>query len=195
MNELTASFNANDYVVVKQFIDTDAVSTISKYMENCLNQGALAETDESSKYGRYADPLIEVVLSNSIEDIEAVVGKKLSATYSFMRVYLKNDELAPHTDRPACEYSVTVNVAQEGGYWPLFMQNEKGAVTKLELNPGDAVVYKDCSVTHWREKMEQSECTLNAQFMLHYVDINGQSSAYKFDTRPRLGLLANTKGA
>lgn len=195
MNKLMDTFKANDFVVVKKLIDPVAVVTISKYMEHSLNQGAMEEKDNSSKYGRYADPLIEVVLTNCIEDIESVVGKKLSETYSYMRVYLKDDELVPHTDRPSCEYSVTVNVAQEGGYWPIFMKNEKGGnLSKIVLNPGDAVVYKGCTVTHWREKMEQSECTLNAQFMLHYVDVNGPFSEYKFDKRPRLGLSASTRG-
>jgi hypothetical protein len=29
-----------------------------------------------------------------------------------------------HKDRPSCEYSVTVNLKQEGnGIWPIFMQD------------------------------------------------------------------------
>jgi hypothetical protein len=59
------------------------------------------------------------------------------------------------------------------------------------LEPGDAVVYKGCEVTHWREKAVDTE--LNAQFMLHYVDQNGPNAKFKWDSRPSLGLPITTK--
>ena len=59
------------------------------------------------------------------------------------------------------------------------------------LNPGDAVVYKGCEVTHWRRKLPKGH--INVQFMLHYVDKNGPYAEYKFDKREALGLDSSAR--
>lgn len=141
--------------------------------------------DDLSKYARYADPLMEVMLVDSRGAVEAVVGKELLPTYSYSRVYVEGDDLERHIDRPSCEYSVTVNVACDGEPWPIWMQDEDAEPTKVTLSPGDAVIYKGCEVHHWRSKMTRSR--VNAQFMLHYVDKNGPFAEYEWDKRSGAG--------
>lgn len=177
-----------DCVVIKNFLDPQSVDTISRYMEYVLKQGGmyLDEGKEVRSYARYADPLIETVLQNSLPHVEEVTGKKLSPTYSFTRVYLNSDFLAPHTDRPSCEYSVTVNVAGVGKPWPIYMKPKGKEPMAFYLDPGDAVVYKGCEVVHWREKVDGTKIT--AQFMLHYVDQDGPYAGRKFDGRDMLGM-------
>lgn len=178
-----------DYAVVKNFLDPQSVDTVSRYMEYVLKQGGLYLDDHKTvrSYARYADPLIETILQNSLPHVEEVTGKKLFPTYSFARVYLDSDFLAPHTDRPSCEYSVTVNVACMGKPWPIYMKPNGREPTAFYLDPGDAVVYKGCEVVHWREKANGTEVT--AQFMLHYVDQDGPYADRKFDRRDTLGVL------
>jgi hypothetical protein len=67
------------------------------------------------------------------------------------------------------------------------MQYEDKDPVKCLLNPGDAVIYKGCEVTHWRRKLAKG--LINVQFMLHYVDKNGPYTEYKFDGRESLGFL------
>ena len=81
---------------------------------------------------------------------------------------------------------MTVNVACTGGIWPIWMQYEGNDPVKCMLEPGDAVIYKGCEVTHWRRKLPKGQ--INVQFMLHYVDKNGPHSEYKFDKRTSLGV-------
>jgi len=96
-----------------------------------------------------------------------------------------------HTDRPPCEISITVNVATKGELWPIWMEVSGQEPVSILLESGDAVVYKGCEVKHWREKALNTEIT--AQFMLHYVDKNGPNAAYKFDTRPGLGMPTSSR--
>jgi hypothetical protein len=176
-----------DCIVVKNFLDPQSVDTISRYMEYALKQGGmyLEEEKEVRSYARYADPLIETILQNSLPHVQEITGKKLFPTYSFARVYLNSDFLAPHIDRPPCEYSVTVNVAGIGKPWPIYMKPRGKEPIAFYLDPGDAVVYKGCEVVHWREKADGTEVT--AQFMLHYVDQNGPHADFKLDKRASLG--------
>jgi hypothetical protein len=148
--------------------------------------------DPVSAYYKYADPLIETILYNSREELETITGQSLHPTYSYSRVYVRGDELKPHKDRPACEISVSVHVATQGEYWPLWMQVPGEEPVRYVLEPGDAIVYKGCEVLHWREKAVDTE--LNAQFMLHYVNKNGPNAEFKWDKRPALGFPATTRG-
>jgi hypothetical protein len=148
-------------------------------------EGTGPSANAPSQYARYADPLMEVILVDSREAVEAVVGKELLPTYSYSRVYVEGDELERHVDRPSCEYSVTVNVACDGEPWPIWMQYGDAEPTKVTLNPGDAVIYKGCEVYHWRNKMIHAR--VNAQFMLHYVAKDGPFAEYHWDKRPGAG--------
>jgi len=186
-------FEKNSCVLVKGFIDPQGIQTISKYMEYALKQNEIKRTEDAItiSYARYADPLIETVLLNSLEHMEEITGKKLHPTYSFFRVYVKGAILKPHVDRPSCEVSVTVHVATVGESWPIWMKVRGQEPMKCVLEPGDAVVYKGCEVTHWRDVADTTE--VNAQFMLHYVDQNGPNANYKFDKRPELGMASNAR--
>lgn len=191
MSDEATQFKERGYVVVRNFISEADASVISRYMEYALKGDLYTDrvggpkTNDPSKYARYADPLMEVILADSREAVEAVVGVELLPTYSYSRVYVEGDDLERHIDRPSCEYSVTVNVACVGEPWPIWMQNGDAEPTKVALNPGDAVIYKGCDVYHWRNKMVQA--SVNAQFMLHYVNKNGSFADYQWDKRPGLG--------
>lgn len=185
-------FQQKSCILVKGFIDPQAVQTLSRYMEYAVKNNEYNKlSDRWSKYARYADPLMETVLYNSKEEVEHITGLELDPTYAYARVYVKGDEMPKHTDRPSCEISITVNVATKGELWPIWMQVPGQEPISMVLEPGDAVVYKGCEVPHWREKAVNTDVT--AQFMLHYVDKNGPSAGYKFDTRPSLGMPISSR--
>lgn len=168
-------------------MDPQSISTISRYMEYAVKAGLFSgdPNEYVSKYAAYSDPLIETILYNSKSEIEAITGKELFPTYSYARVYVKGDELEPHTDRPSCEISATVHVATTGKPWPIWMQSPGRQAEGFVLEVGDAVVYKGCVVKHWRDPAVETE--INAQFMLHYVDKAGPNASFKFDGREGLG--------
>jgi hypothetical protein len=189
-----SSFQSSGYTTVKDLVDAQTIKTISQYFENKINRGEWVAKSEikdgdASKLGYYADPLIEVLLEQCRPAIEQNTGLSLEPTYSFSRVYQGGEELTPHTDRPSCEISATINVACTGNVWPIWMQYEDKDPVKCMLEPGDAVIYKGCEVTHWRRKLPKGQ--INVQFMLHYVDKNGPHAGYKFDKREALGLVSS----
>lgn len=184
-------FQNNSYVLVKNFLDKQSVSTVSRYMEYSfkLNQYTYDSDQLCTSYFKYADPLMETILYNSKEELETITGLSLHPTYSYSRIYVKGDVLKPHEDRSACEISVSVHVATLGKYWPLWMQVPGKNPVGYILEPGDAIVYKGCEVLHWREKAVDTK--LNAQFMLHYVNKNGPNADLKWDGRSGLGFKAS----
>jgi len=184
-------FQTNGYILVKGFYRPEELDTISRYLENSLkrypenNQGG-GDGFTNNKISWYADPLMEVVFSNSVSEVEAATNLELDPTYSYARVYQKGDELRPHVDRLACEISVTSHTATVGKPWPIYMKAPGKELTMHYLEPGDACVYRGCEVTHWRDKAVDT--VFSIQVMLHYVDKNGPNAGYKFDERVSLGL-------
>lgn len=180
-------FLEDDFVYVKNFIDTETITTVSKYLENVVAQRRYVD-DEFTKIAIYSDPLLEIILQNSVLSMEYISEKELYPTYSYGRIYVGQEDLSCHTDRESCEYTATINVASVGDPWPIAMKNKQGKTKKFVLKPGDAVIYKGCEVSHWRDKAINTEGHINVQFMLHYVDKNGPFSRHKYDGRTKLGL-------
>lgn len=186
-------FEKHGCVLVKNFIDEQTIAIVSQYFENKIKRGEWVEnnSEPTSRLSYYADPLIEVLLKQSKEAVEDAVGKELLPTYSYSRIYQPGEKLYPHVDRPACEVSVTVNVATKGEFSPIYTQYGQNDPEKHVLNPGDAVIYMGCDVMHWRQPL--SEGQLNVQFMLHYVDKNGPNAGQEKDKRPAYGFNSDIR--
>lgn len=184
-------FQNKGYFLIKNFIDPESVKVISRYLENALrrypenNQGGVRKGD-SSDISYYADPLIEIILADKLTHVEEITGFKLFPSYSFTRIYQKGEELEVHTDRPACEISLTCNIATVGKPWPIWMQSPYGEPVEYTLEPGDACIYNGCEIKHWRKIATETD--INVQIMLHYVNQNGPYADHKFDRRLGLSL-------
>jgi alkylated DNA repair dioxygenase AlkB len=93
-------------------------------------------------------------------------GETLEPTYSYLRVYKNGDILHRHTDRNACEYSVSITLKREQAddIWPLCLETDE--VHKVCLEEGDGLIYKGVENSHWRDKFDGERL---AQVFLHYV--------------------------
>lgn len=117
-------------------------------------------------------------LEDFTDKISEIVGKDLEPTYTYSRIYFKGSRLPPHTDRKACEYSVTLNISNEGETWDIYMDD-----TPVTLEEGDAVIYKGRDVKHWRD-----ECpSTTHQVFFHYVDADGEFADEAYEYLKRLG--------
>jgi hypothetical protein len=113
--------------------------------------------------------MFETLLERMWPVIERTIGEELLPTYAYARLYSNGDELIKHTDRPACEISVTIQLGRSHNYtWPVHM----GDKTYM-MDEGDAIIYQGCKVEHWRHKCNGPEDYFSGQVFLHYVRKNG----------------------
>jgi hypothetical protein len=137
-----------------------------------------------------SDPYMEDLLEELVTTIEHITGLCLYPTYSYFRVYKFGDILEKHTDRSACEISVSVALGYvSSAPWSIWLEGPKGA-TQIEMHAGDAVIYRGIDCPHWRDAFGG---TLAAQVFLHYVDQNGPLAEWRFDKRKRLETLTKCK--
>lgn len=113
--------------------------------------------------------------------LEEIVGEELLPTYAYARLYSNGDVLEKHTDRPACEVSVTIQLGRSHHYaWPIYMGD-----MRFDMAEGDGVVYKGCDIEHWRDKCDGPDGYYSGQVFLHYVRKNGAHALEAGDSTNR----------
>jgi hypothetical protein len=170
------------FKVVKNFLSQDEIELANIYCEmiHRTNQShysislfSKVLTNPDTSY--YADKLTESFLLKKKPLIEKEIGKKILPTYSFWRMYTKFSFLKKHTDRHACEISLSVKIGSDETPWPIYIDG-----SPVILNDGDAVIYLGCESYHWREEFMGD---WYASLLLHYVDADGPYKEWEKDKR------------
>ena len=173
-------FQENGFLVMKSFLSEPMLSVTYNYAMRKVAVGEIEFSDRQvpNTPCAYGGAFMETFLEMTCSSIEQATNLQLFPTYSYYRVYKNGDSLAPHRDRPSCEISVTLTLGYESDVkWPINFERSDGSV-KIEMEPGDAIVYRGCDIKHWRERFYGVH---HAQVFLHYVDQAGQYAAYKYD--------------
>jgi hypothetical protein len=182
-------FATQSYTLVTQLVpEVDRENLFQHAMQRSKTATMRPDTRVPETPAAYADPQMEELLQRLLPAIEQITQLRLFPTYSYFRVYKAGDVLERHTDRPACEISVSVSLGYEApAPWPIWIEANQGTKS-LEMRAGDAVVYRGIDCPHWREAFNGK---FAAQVFLHYVDQHGPRAEWKFDKRQRLGLMPN----
>ena len=196
----------NKYIVIKKVINKDLSDFCYNYLrvkkqvyDTCIKNRYISpfeevlgkyETDEqqvANTYSTYGDIAMDTLMLKIQPIMEQKTKLKLTPAYTYARVYKKGDILERHKDRFSCEISTTLNLG--GDNWPIYVEpsgkeNKKGV--KVNLKPGDMLIYLGCELEHWREPFEGDECV---QVFLHYNNVKTKGAEKNiFDTRIHIGL-------
>mgnify|MGYP003124907082 FL=1 len=194
------SFKKNKYTIIRKAISKDLATFLANYFsmkkqvyDTCLKH-------------KYVSPFERLLGWYETEDAQIPNTYSCYADIAMETMMLKcqpGDILHRHKDRFSCEISTTMNLG--GDDWPIYLSpnenvglsehlgglkgittNSKAKGIKIQLKPGDMLVYRGQELEHWREEFKGKECI---QVFLHYNDIK-TSGAEKnmFDRRLHLGL-------
>ena len=182
-----AVFVANYFSMQKQVYDTCREAGYISPFENIIGHYEGSDEQIPNTYSQYSNIAMETLMLKCQPKMEEVTGLKLYPAYTYARIYKKGDVLKRHKDRFSCEISTTMNLG--GDPWPIYLEpsgetDKKGI--KVDLKPGDMLVYSGCELEHWRNKFKGKECV---QVFLHYNNKKTPGSKENmFDKRPHLGL-------
>ena len=197
------TFIKNNYTVIPNVIGKELTSFLFEYLKNkreayeYLNNiqfispfntifGFKNDEQIPNTYAQYGDIALDMLLPFIKEKVEKEVRSELVENYTYARLYKRYDTLVKHKDRISCEISGTMMLG--GDQWPIFLKNKK--TIKVDLNPGDLLLYKGCKLEHWRDPFEGMLC---AQVFLHYNVKTDETAKTKFDGRAMLGIPHETK--
>jgi len=206
----------NKYTVIRNAVSYDLANFCYNYFllkrdairfmydNNLIAEHGLHGTWEDRQvpgsYSIYADHVMETLLMKVLPVMKEKTGLNLIPTYSYARVYEHGAELKRHKDRPSCEISTTLNLG--GDPWAIYLDptgannvideykniHKPGAPegVKVDLNPGDMLIYSGCELEHWRKPFEGKLC---GQVFLHYNHVDGRfAKTNLYDKRPILGI-------
>ena len=182
-----AAFIANYFLMQKQVYDTCVARRYFSPFETILGHYERGEEQIPHTYSHYANIAMETLMLKCQPLMEKTTGLKLTPAYTYARIYKNKDVLKRHKDRFSCEISTTMNLG--GDPWAIYLEpsgKEGLKGIKVDLKPGDMLVYRGCELEHWRNKFKGKECV---QVFLHYNDRKTAGSKDNmFDKRPHLGL-------
>jgi hypothetical protein len=193
-------FSKNRFLVLRNLVNNPALAFLSEYATKAAEFGKtnLNDSQVPNTPSQYGDAIMESLMEGLLPRFETVTGVKLYPTYSYFRVYKRGDVLNRHTDRQACEISVTLSLGYSGiadgnaavkNAWPIWIE-QAGIAQSFALEPGDALVYKGVETPHWRDRFLGERA---AQVFMHYVDQDGPFKDWKLDKRESLASTAITR--
>ena len=147
------------------------------------------EKQVNGSLARYNVPMYKQLHYLVRKQVENALGMDLLPTYFYDRFYYVGQQLKRHSDRPACEVSVTLQISTNSeNPWPIWFNRPDGSDGYVVMKNGDAAVYKGCEREHWRDPLESKynrmqrrirkvrkmqDDTYHHQIFLHYVNSQG----------------------
>lgn len=179
---MKTEFDDLGFLVIRNFISKKkAIKLSNEFREFCDKNEDLVPPDPQAPTSPAAHNYSAFVelLSSKTTKVSKLIGERVLPSYCYARVYAEKSVLEKHTDRPACETSLTVHLDGDKE-WEFCIEDKTGKVNKVVLNRGDAIVYAGQDVPHWRDEYQGS---FYSQVFLHYVKSAGDNKFNYFEKR------------
>ena len=210
-SDAAESYRSNGYALLKRLFPPAVTKPFHARLQSDLN---LTETREFLTTCNLLDkPAIEVYslqyppmatfLWGLTPTISRLAGCDLLPTYAYFRVYQQGDVCRVHSDRHACEHSLSLMLElADNQPWALSVGREHDEnrtftiaedfgseqFSSLPMGAGDGVLYQ--GVSHRHGRIEPNPNRWSAHLFLHWVDSNGPHASHAFDQVA----LANVQG-
>lgn len=196
MNAQAERYRNEGYLALPGFVPIDVTHALLGMMKGDLMRGGVSFERLKRKHALLANDAVEVYglqylplsafLWGMTPAVSALVGTALRPSYCYFRMYRQGDVCHVHSDRYACEHSLSLLLAaSDDRAWPLevgtrhietpreradadFGDEAYGSVPMLA---GDAVLYQGVHRAHGR--MMPNPNRWSAHLFLHWVDPEG----------------------
>ena len=204
MTDNSQTYREQGYLPLPGFVPTDVTHALLGMMKGDLTRGgvsfdqlkrkhALLAAEAVEVYGRHYLPL-STFLWGMTPAVSALVGTALKPSYCYFRMYRAGDICRVHSDRHACEHSLSLLLAaSDDKPWPLEVGSQHietpreradadfgaEAYGSVPMWPGDAVLYQGVHRLHGRTMPNPNRWS--AHLFLHWVDPSGPYAAQAFE--------------
>jgi len=157
-----------------------------------LSHGDLLTKPAIEVYGRQYAPMAAFHWALT-PTVAQVADCELIPTYAYFRAYQQGDVCRVHSDRPACEHSLslTMHLADDRP-WALCVEKRRIEApepiqpdfggqdfTPLPMSAGDGVMYR--GVDHRHGRIDPNPNSWSAHLFMHWVDAKGPHADQAFD--------------
>ena len=167
------------FMIIKNSVDRGSAKEISNLLYKDSLRSYNRDDQVPTAHSVYNPNFGLNVLCNNCLEVGKYVEENVFPTYCYARQYEYGSILKRHTDRMACEISLTVHLDGDKE-WPMWVETPDGEKVSVELESGDALLYLGCLIPHWREAYKGNRYS---QLFLHYVRSSGTCSGAIFDKK------------
>ncbi len=204
MTEGADLYRAQGYLALPGFLPTELTHAFLATLKSDLVRGGvsfdalkrgsdLLKTEAVEVYGLQYTPMT-TFLWGMTPAVSALVGHDLRPTYCYFRMYRAGDICRIHSDRYACEHSLSLLLAaSDNKPWPLEVGSQHietprqradadfgdEAYGSVAMSPGDAVLYQGVHRLHGRTMPNPNRWS--AHLFLHWVDPAGPYAEHGFE--------------
>lgn len=200
---IKGDYHADGYAVLENLVPPELIRALLGMMERDLeaqnlSYDAFAMNQPLTRQatveilGRNYPPLI-TFLWGLTPIVSHLVGRELLPTFDYFRIYQRGDICRLHSDRPACEHSLSLTLLySDDKPWPLDVGTARvdgpGDLAEdfggephvsLVMMPGDAVLYRGVYHRHGRTTPNPNRSS--AHLFLHWVERDGAFADQAFD--------------
>lgn len=216
---IDGDYEADGYATIRGLIPSEVAAMLLKQLQIDLKAAGksfetFAKPHPLSKQqtidisGHFYRPLT-TFLWGLTPIISHLTGADLLPSYDYFRIYQKDDVCRVHSDRPSCEHSVSLTLAYSDGLpWALEVGSTRVTAegpcfddfgdepsSAVEMQPGDAVLYRGMDLRHGRTQPNPNQWS--AHLFLFWVERDGAFAQHAFDEqrlRSELRRVSNLEG-
>jgi hypothetical protein len=205
--EIVGDYSADGYAHVRGLIEKEIARAFMNGIKQDMGPGAIPMSRATRHPAVLKRPAFEVYghaykpmsffLWALTPTISRLIGRDVLPTYDYFRIYRQGDVCHVHSDRPACEHSVSLTLAYSNGRpWPLevarysvdslhpLQERWETDHSAIAMEVGDAVLYQGVRYAHGRTSPNPN--AWSAHLFLHYVDPDGPHRDEAFDRNMNL---------
>ncbi|EZP54831.1 MULTISPECIES: hypothetical protein [unclassified Sphingomonas] len=200
----TDTYRAEGHVALPQLFAPEVLLAFYRMMQADLQAAGRPLQSFAARGPLLRQPAIEVYafqyapmltfLWGLTPRVAEVVGATLLPTYAYFRAYRQGDVCRIHSDRQACEHSLSLTIAYgEDKPWALSVGRDRIAVPQPEVSDdfggqpygsvamaaGDGVLYQGTHHRHGR--LDPNPNSWSAHLFLHWVEKDGRYKDQAFD--------------
>jgi hypothetical protein len=171
-------------------IRTDLPQATSQF----LTHAPIIKRTSIDVYARDYPPMLQF-LWGLTPIVSQLTGRDLLPTYNYFRLYRKDDICRVHSDREACEHSLSLTLGySDGQAWPFGVGvepiSQPGSIdddfggdrfASIVMQPGDGVLYRGVQHRHGRPSPNPNRWS--AHMFLHWIDRDGRHADQAFDAK------------
>ena len=168
----------NNYIIIPNFISSYKANKLKdEFVEYANKNNLKGDSQIPTSHSKHNYISFLELLCEKTPEVSEILEEIVLPTYTYARVYKNGSILEKHSDRDACEISLTLHLGGDKP-WLIWIKTPEGENRSVELNPGDAMMYLGTVAEHWRDQYEGEEYV---QVFLHYVRSRGECAYTYFD--------------
>ena len=150
------------------------IGALRRYYRYHTRTGTFVLGDDQTpgRFVAYDEPTTRYVQQQLTRTVSDLARRVVVPSYSYLALYQGGASLDPHTDRDACEYTISLCIdatpdPQTHGAWPLHLMTADGEVS-LTQGIGDALLFRGRYLSHWRDQLPEGYTS--SSILFHFVD-------------------------